>query len=114
MVATLCTFKLHSDERDWRPVAPYEREDSGKVAGLREPGRGFCQNLLFHLELFVLTAQTSQFGSFFGGQAFFTPVLVPVVLLTPSCGWLAQVGSNSLDRASQAAAGANEVDHLLT
>ena len=43
----------------------------------------FCQDLPLYLELFVLTAQTTQFGPFFGGQAVFTPALVQVILFDP-------------------------------
>ena len=62
----------------------YEREAPGSSLGLPgEPGRGFCQDLPIHPELSVLTAQTTQFGPFFGSQAVFTPALIQVVLFDP-------------------------------
>src|SRR5512134_1722035 len=48
-----------------------------------EPGRGFCQDFPFQLELLVLSAQTDQFGPFFAAQAILALSTVPFILLDP-------------------------------
>ena len=77
-----------------------------------EPGRGFCQDLSIHPELSVLTAQTTQFGPFFGSQAVFTPALVQVVLFDPVADGLGG-GLELFGQRFGTTAGANEIDHLL-
>ena len=64
-------------------VRLYERDLRQRLGLPGEPGSGFRQDLPLYLELFVLTAQTTQFGPFFGGQAVFTPALVQVILFDP-------------------------------
>ena len=60
-----------------------------------------------------LPAQTMQFGSLFGSQAVRPPDLIQVVLITPSCGWLARLARTHWTGLRGPATDTNEVDHLL-
>ena len=65
-------------------VRLYEREDPGSVSVSRaHQVAAFTRIFRSILSFFVLTEQTMQFGSFFGGQAVFPPAFVQAIPFDP-------------------------------